>query len=80
MEIKSVECPACGTEQLPLKDKTYTVREDDTVGLASAFGAHEEPKLWDAMDCHMCGCQILLARRLRRYVEDECCCCGECDA
>ena len=80
MEIKMVDCPVCGASVVPLKDGVYTVRADDAVGLASAFAVSKEPKLWDAMDCGVCGCQVRLARRLRPYVEDQCeCCCGDSD-
>lgn len=72
MEIKMVDCPVCGASVIPLKDGVYTVRADDAVS--------KEPKLWDAVDCGVCGCQIRLARRLRPYVEDQCeCCCGDSD-
>lgn len=80
MEIKNTECPVCGYDSTPTKEKVYTVRQDADEGLATAFSSRET-KLWDAMDCPFCGCQIRLARRLRPYVEEQGeCCCGERDA
>lgn len=75
MEIKLIECPVCGAENIPVHDKTYTVQKEEHIGLVAVCESHKEPKLWDAMDCGQCGCQIRLARRLRPYQPEEGCEC-----
>ena len=64
--LKSDRCTFCDT---PLIDqKVYTVRNEMSAGIASAFNS-TECELYDAVDCPRCGKQHILGRRLRKNEE-----------
>lgn len=64
--IKKITCKVCGKSVYP---KSEYVVKDRTVsgGIAATLsGNYDEPKIYDAMDCPECGCQMVLKERLRK--------------
>ena len=64
--INKITCKVCGKSVYP---KAEYVVKDGTVsgGIAAAMsGNYDEPKIYDAMDCPACGCQMVLKERLRK--------------
>lgn len=65
-----VRLAGIATCEICLKDfnldakERYTIRKNDKSGI-SALASHEEPELFDAIDCPHCGCQKVLQPRLR---------------
>ena len=64
--INKITCKVCGKSVYPkaeyvVKDRTFSG------GIAAAMsGNYDEPKIYDAMDCPACGCQMVLKERLRK--------------
>jgi hypothetical protein len=67
----------CGKEFELTAEEHYVAREDTQTGLRASLGG-EESKLYDAMDCPYCGCQMLLNRRLRESCPCDYGICDEC--
>lgn len=73
---RTKSCRICGCE-FPITSQThYIATDNETVGLASAFGSKKEVDIYDAFDCPNCGCQMIIQRRKRAwesytYVEDN---------
>lgn len=66
-ELKKLECKVCGNKFIPKKENKYIVK-DRTLkgGLQNAMsGEYSEPKLYDAFDCDICGCQFIAKERMR---------------
>lgn len=62
-----LKCNICGCEFPAINEKRYIAKDNGMSGLAVAFGSHQEEKLYDAFDCPMCGCQLLVQERKRNY-------------
>ena len=66
LNLKMITCDICGYQFIPANDKHYIARDDSVSGLASGFGCHDEPNIYDAYDCPSCGCQYIAKSRKRR--------------
>lgn len=70
-----LECKVCGTKFNAIIERHYLARDNGKTGLAVAFGSTAEECLYDAFDCPMCGCQVIVKERNRDYIsfvkEDE---------
>ena len=66
-KIKTIECKVCGNKIVPKKENKYVVKDRVSMGgLNNAFsGQYSEPKLYDAFDCDICGCQMVAKERLK---------------
>lgn len=62
-----IKCNVCGCEFPAVVDKRYTARDNTKTGFAATLGRDEE-KLYDAFDCPMCGCQVIVQERKRDYI------------
>ena len=63
---KRVVCEVCGADIKLQSYRKYTVSGQQLKGgLSSIAGAPEKPKLYDAFDCPVCGCQYVAKERLR---------------
>ena len=62
-----LKCKICGTEFPAIKEKHYISRDNGKIGLAAAFGSNDEEKIYDSFDCPMCGCQVIVQERKRKY-------------
>ncbi len=60
----TVKCKACGKDLILDKEHHRVVRENTRVGGLS-FNVIMEPQLYDAFDCDVCGCQIIIGERKR---------------
>lgn len=63
-----MKCKICGCEFTPVIDKHYIARDAGESGLATAFKTLEG-KIYDAFDCPLCGCQIVVQERKRIFAE-----------
>lgn len=57
-EEKQLHCEICGTLLYPNVNTTYTIN--------TSTGVYLTPELYDAMDCPVCGGQIILGRRYKK--------------
>lgn len=57
-------CPICGAEIDLAAAKHYIARDDASGGLSAAL-SNCEPSLYDAFDCPVCKCQIIIGERKR---------------
>ena len=63
-----LKCKICGTEFPPVMDKHYIARENGIQGgLVQLSNGKQEGKIYDAFDCPMCGCQVVVQDRKRTY-------------
>ena len=64
--IKKITCEVCGKVFYPKSE--YVVKDKVmSGGIAAAMnGESAEPERYDAMDCPVCGCQLVLKRRMRK--------------
>lgn len=67
-----IECKMCGHKFDIVRSEHYIARGEGKCGL-SALAGGDECKIYDAFDCPICGCQIIVQERKRVYVlkEDE---------
>lgn len=74
-----MKCGICGTEFRALRDDHYIVRDLTKTGLAAVVAANDEPGLYDAFDCPVCGCQVVAQPRKRKFLPCENCdqCCND---
>lgn len=63
-----MKCKICACEFVPDARYHYISRDAGPTGLASSFGSHDEPTLYDSFDCPDCGCQIIVGERKRFYI------------
>lgn len=70
---KTYECKVCGSKIIPrISDKCIVYATERTGGLAGAMsGENKEPKLYDAFDCKVCGCQFVAKERLRVFLNEK---------
>lgn len=69
--IRKITCKVCGKMVYP---KTgYVVRDRIMNGGINAVlaGNSTEAKIYDAMDCPECGCQMVLKERMRKVTTGE---------
>lgn len=59
-----IKCKVCGCEFPPVVDKHYVAKDTGKIGAIAALSRDEE-KLYDAFDCPMCGCQVIVQERKR---------------
>lgn len=64
-----IKCKVCSCEFEAIKERHYISREEGKTGLSVTFGSNEEVKLYDTFDCPICGCQVVVQRRNRVFVE-----------
>lgn len=62
-----IKCKICGCEFPPVAEKHYIARDNGKSGIVTAL-SNDEGKLYDAFDCPMCGCQVIVQERKRNYV------------
>lgn len=69
--LKKIECKVCGNKFVPRNENRYVVKDRmATGGINSAFsGQYSEPKQYDAFDCAVCGCQLIVKERLKQIDE-----------
>lgn len=64
------KCKVCNKEfELRRKDH-YIARDNGKTGLSSLVGGSEE-ELYDTFDCPHCGCQNVMQKRKRNYINIE---------
>lgn len=63
-----LECKVCGTKFNAVIEKHYLARDNEKTGLASLTGPNDEANLYDAFDCPMCGCQMIVKERKYAYI------------
>lgn len=65
--IKRLECKVCGNKFIPKKENKYIVKDRIPIGgfQNAMSGEYSEPKLYDAFDCDICGCQFVAKERMR---------------
>ena len=64
------KCKVCNKEfELQRKDH-YIARDNGQMGLSALAGGSEE-ELYDTFDCPHCGCQNVMQKRKRRYIDIE---------
>lgn len=61
-----LKCKACGKEFEANLERHYVARDNGKVGIC--FTGTEE-NLYDAFDCPVCGCQIIVQERKRLHAE-----------
>lgn len=68
---KTLVCEVCGSKIVPNKDNRYTATDRPcTGGLSNAItGSYTEPKEYEAYDCKICGCQLIVQERLKKVGE-----------
>lgn len=69
-------CKVCGCRFNAVMEHHYISKDPEKTGLATAFSAEMEPKIYDTFDCPQCGCQFAVQERKRKYIpynpsEDE---------
>lgn len=64
----TIKCDVCGFSFYPMQDDHYISREEETNGAITAI-TNKEVNLYDTFDCPQCGCQKIVARRLRKCEE-----------
>lgn len=62
-----LKCKICGKEFEANLDRHYVARDNGKTGVIIALSNNEE-KLYDAFDCHSCGCQVIAQERKRQYI------------
>ena len=62
-----LKCKICGTKFPAIKERHYVARDNGKTGLSSAFGSNDEERIYDSFDCPMCGCQVVVQDRKRKY-------------
>lgn len=65
--IKAIKCGVCGCEFPAVNERHYIARDSEKTGVVVAL-SHDEGKLYDAFDCPMCGCQVIIQERKRSYI------------
>lgn len=64
------KCKVCNKEfELQRKDR-YIAHDNDKAGPSALVGGSEE-ELYDAFDCPHCGCQNVIQKRKRSYINIE---------
>lgn len=61
-----MKCKICGTEFPALEKMHYIARDNSRTGAVVVISKDEE-KIYDAYDCPMCGCQVIVQERKRKY-------------
>lgn len=64
----NIKCKVCGCEFPPVAERHYIARDNGNVGLVAAFQSNAEENIYDAFDCPMCGCQVVVNERKRSYI------------
>ena len=69
--LNKIECKVCGHRFIPRKENKYVVKDRMvTGGVQSALsGQYSEAKQYDAFDCEVCGCQMIVKERLKQVDE-----------
>lgn len=62
-----IKCKICGCEFPPVAEKHYIARDSSKSGIVTAL-SNDEGKLYDAFDCPMCDCQVIVQERKRDFV------------
>lgn len=70
------KCVVCNKDFELIKENRYTSRGEGRTGISAIAGGIEET-LYDTFDCPYCGCQNVMQRRKRSYInikvaEEEC--------
>lgn len=71
-----VKCVVCNKDFELIKENRYTSRDEGRKGISAIAGGSEET-LYDTFDCPYCGCQNVMQKRRRSYInikvaEEEC--------
>lgn len=71
-----VKCVVCNKDFELIKENRYTSRDECRKGISAIAGGSEET-LYDTFDCPYCGCQNVMQKRRRSYInikvaEEEC--------
>lgn len=61
-----LKCKACGKEFEANLVRHYVAKDNGPVGICLSG---TEVNLYDAFDCPVCGCQIIVQKRKRLYAE-----------
>lgn len=61
--IKKQKCTVCGHR--------FTLRKENTYQVAKAAFMMVLATILDAVDCPMCGCQVVLSERLEKVVTND---------
>ena len=63
--MPEMKCKICGAQlHLTLEDH-YIVRDPGKAGALATLSSYNEPELYDACDCPVCGCQHVYQERKR---------------
>lgn len=63
-----LECKVCGAKFNAVIEKHYLARDNEKTGLVASLGPTNEGNLYDAFDCPMCGCQVIVKERKYAYI------------
>ena len=61
------KCVVCNKDFELIKENRYTSRGEGRIGISAIVGGSEET-LYDTFDCPYCGCQNVMQRRKRSYI------------
>lgn len=66
--LKKLECKVCGHKFVPKKENKYLVEDRIITGgiQAAMNGQYANPKRYDAFDCDVCGCQLVVKGRMKQ--------------
>lgn len=64
----STRCSHCNT--MLIHQKVYVAREPSTSGVGNVI-SYTEPKLYNAVDCPLCGKQTILGRYYSKELDNE---------
>ncbi len=64
-----LECKVCGGMFNAIVERHYVARDNGNTGLAVSLVSAAEERLYDAFDCPICGCQIIVQDRKREIEE-----------
>lgn len=65
--MAKIKCEVCGLDFQPTKEDHYVARAVTREGsISRVVSSQDEPELYDAWDCPVCGAQYSVPGRLRR--------------
>lgn len=65
-----MKCSICGKVFGLYKKNHYISIDDDTIGVSTIMRKEQVP-IYDTFDCPFCGCQNIVSRRKRTYLNNK---------
>lgn len=66
--MSQLECKVCDCKFNAIVERHYIARDKGKTGTYIVFGPNSEDSLYDAFDCPVCGSQIIVQERKRKYI------------